>query len=86
MWDLQVVDFLADAFRRLTCLIDGDAGQQYHELFAAKAGNDIPGTYRIADRGGYPNQRLIAHHVAVVIVIGFEMVDIQQQNEMLPVL
>ena len=77
---MQIVDPLPDALRRLLRQRGRGAGHQHQELFTAVASHNIPRAYRITNRRGDADQRLVAHHVAVVIVVGFEIVDIEQQD------
>ena len=58
-------------------LVLGGVGQNHHELLAAEAEEVLVGLRQNAeDALGHPQQHLVALHVGIVVVIGFEVVDV----------
>ena len=76
----HLLQAFAQALANVATFLGVDAGQQDHELFAAVAGHAVLGTQLVAQGVCHQAQGIVAGQVTVLVVVGFEVVDIQHQQ------
>ena len=70
----------AQPFTDTTCLVFGDFRQQNDKLLTAETGQAVFRAQLVAQRMGHQGEGIVAGEVTMLVVVDFEVVDIQHQH------